>query len=280
MLTRIGLSLLIIAVSGAGIGTASDGLDVVVSVVPQRWLVEKIGGDRMTVEVLVEPGESPATYMPTDAQVTGLMRADLFLRIGAPFERGLWFDAVIQLGRIRMVDQRRDVDLRGDDPHIWLSPGRLAVQARTVADALSQVDPTHRALYEGNLESLLAELTELDRVLRLRLRPFTGREFFVFHPSWGYFADDYDLVQVAVEVGGREPSDSELTELQRRAREAKVKTVFVQPQIHGRGAQAFAAGIGAKVETLDPLAENVAANLEATARKLQQAFEEASGNGQ
>lgn len=280
MFMRLGLLLLIFVVLGAGIGTASDGLDVVVSVVPQRWIVEKIGGDRTTVEVLVEPGESPATYMPSDAQVTGLMRADLFLRIGAPFERGLWFDAVTQLGRIRMVDQRRDVDLRGDDPHIWLSPGRLAVQARTVADALSQADPTHRALYEDNLESLLAELTELDMALRLRLRPFTGREFFVFHPSWGYFAGDYDLVQVAVEVGGREPSDSELTELQRRAREAKVKTVFVQPQIHGRGARAFAASIGAKVEILDPLAENVAANLEATARKLQQAFEEASGNGQ
>ena len=171
-----------------------------------------------------------------------------------------------------MADLRRDVDLSGDDPHIWLSPGRLAVQARTVADALSHADPAHRALYQGNLASLLTELTELDRSLRLRLQPFSGREFFVFHPSWGYFADDYDLVQVAVEVGGREPSDSELTQLQRRAREAKVKTVFVQPQIHGRGAQAFAAGIGAEVEILDPLAVDIPANLRATAERLVQAF--------
>ena len=75
-----------------GLVRASSSLEVVVSIEPHRWLVEQIGGAKVEVKVLVEPGESPATYQPTDAQVTRLMRSDLFFRAGVPFESGLWFD--------------------------------------------------------------------------------------------------------------------------------------------------------------------------------------------
>jgi len=164
------------------------------------------------------------------------------------------------------------------DPHIWLSPRLLTIQARTVARVLSQAGPDHRDLFETNLEAVERRLTELDQGIRQQLALFAGREFFVFHPSWGYFAADYGVEQVAIEVGGREPSDSELTQLQQRARQAEITTVFVQPQIHGRGARAFAQAIGGRIEILDPLVADVAANLEATASKLRQAFEEESGD--
>ena len=257
-----------------GLALAGDSLEIVVSIVPQRWLVEEIGGDRVAVEVLVAPGESPTTYLPTDSQVTHLMQAQVYFRAGVAFERGLWFDAVRKMGRFLMVDLREGIELRGDDPHIWLSPSLLAIQAGTVAEHLSQLDPNSSQMYEKNLQQLRGRLADLDRQIGELLRPFHGREFFVFHPSWDYFADAYGLHQVAIENSGREPSDQELTVLRATAREAKIKTIFVQPQIHGRGAEAFAGSVGANVEMLDPLAADVAANLLVTAKKLSAALDD------
>ena len=269
---RILLSALVL-LSGLQETTLADTrMEIVVSIPPQQWLVEKIGGDRVEVTVLVTPGESPTTYMPTDAQVTHLMQSRIYFRIGVPFERGLWFDAVSKMGRFTMVDLRDGIELRGDDPHIWLSPRLLSVQAATVTAALSLQDPNSRILFEENLEALQARLRILDEEIGQRLEPFVGRAFFVFHPSWGYFANEYGLQQVAIEVEGREPSDRELTVLQSEAREAEITTVFVQPQIHGRGAKAFAAAIDARLEILDPLAAVVAVNLAETADKMLESF--------
>lgn len=259
-------------IGGSWLATAEDRVRVIVSIPPQQWLVEQIGGEKVDVEVLVAPGESPTTYLPTDAQVTHFMRAQIYFSIGVPFEKGLWFEAVRRMGRFLMVDLRQGIELRGDDPHTWLSPPLLAIQARTAATALSHQDPNRRALYEANLQRLLDRLEILDEDLHRALDPYAGRSFMVFHPSWAYFADAYALQQIAIEIEGREPSDRELTRLQAAARESGITTVFVQPQIHGRSAQAFARSIEARLETLDPLAADVAANLAETASKLRASF--------
>lgn len=251
---------------------AEERLEVVVSIEPQRWLVEQIGGDQVDVAVLVAPGESPTTYLPADAQMTRLMKAQIFFRIGVPFERGLWFDAIRSMGRLNLIDLREGIELVGDDPHIWLVPDLLVIQATTVAEALSQQDPNHRTLFEENLAQFEIRMEMLDERLRDRLSPFEGQTIFVFHPSWSYFADAYGIRQVAIETGGREPSDRELTRLQEEARELGIATVFVQPQIHDRSARAFAESIDADLDTLDPLAADVASNLEVTVDKLVRSF--------
>ena len=264
------LATVLLILGSTGLSTSDTRLEIEVSIPPVEWLVEQIGGDLVEVSVLVAPGESPATYMPSDAQVTHLMRSRIFFRVGVPFEQGLWFDAISKMGRFDMVDLRDGIDLRGDDPHIWLSPKLLSIQAATVTDALSRADPNGRVQYQANLDRLDSRLEILDEEIRRSLEPFKGRSFFVFHPSWGYFADEYGLQQVAIESAGREPSDQELTRLQQEARQAGVGIVFVQPQIQGRSAQAFAGAIGARIEILDPLAADVAGNLaEVTARLIQ-----------
>ena len=250
---------------------------VVVSVEPLRWLVEEIGGERVEVEVLVSPGESPTSFQPTDAQVTRLMRARVFFRIGVPFENGLWFDAVRSMGRFVLVDLRQGIEIEGGDPHIWLSPRLLSIQATTVAESLTLVDPDRRSLYESNLQLLQDRLATLDGNLRSALEPYAGRSFLVFHPSWGYFAEAYGLRQIAVEIDGREPSDRELTDLQAEARELRLTTLFVQPQIHGRGARAMADSLGVEIEVLDPLAADVVANLAYVTQRLEASFQGGGG---
>ena len=275
------LQIVVVVMSGGlTLASAEDRLKIVVSIPPQRWLVEQIGGDRVDVKVLVAPGESPTTYQPTDAQVTHLLQAKIYFRIGVPFERGLWFEALGKMARLERIDVRAGIELQGDDPHIWLSPRLLSIQAATVAASLSRHDPTERDFYAANLNRLETRMEALDEEIRQMLEPFAGRSFFVFHPSWGYFSAAYGLEQIAVEKDGREPSDWELTVLQRQARKAGITTVFVQPQIYGRGAQAFAESIGAELQTLDPLVADVAVNLAETADKLKASFSERETRGQ
>jgi zinc transport system substrate-binding protein len=265
---------------------AAGPLPVVVALPPHAWLVEAVGGGRVEAQTLVGPGDSPATFQPSDRQVSRLLEARLLFRAGAPFEHGPWFRAV-RGAALEVVDLRHGVEAletdhshgrttaieSGHDPHIWLSPRRLVVQARTVATALARHDPAGRTEYERNYDRLATRLTELDAELAAALAPHTGRAFVVFHPSWSYFAADYGLRQIAVETAGKEPSDRELTRLAAAARAARIRVVFVQPQIGGRAAAALATALGADLAVLDPLARDVPANLRAVARTLIASFE-------
>jgi len=284
-----------------------------VSIIPEVWLVKAIGGQRVDVVPLVQPGESPHTYQPTDAQVSRLMRAAVYFRIGVPFEQGPWFQTLTKSGRVKIVDLREGVPLRtmeeahghddddehdhdhgpgatphkhahapgqtcnccsldGKDPHIWVSPRLLKIQAITIGNVLATIDPGHAAAYRANLGRLLEQLSDLDREIATRLAAAKGKAFFVFHPAWGYFAEDYGLTQMAIEIDGKEPSDRELTELQRQARATGAKIVFVQPQISGKAAQAVAQATGGRVETVDVLSADLATELLRMATLLEQAY--------
>lgn len=269
-------SILAVGLTLAGVqsSAATTPLEVTVSMAPQRWLVQQIGGERLEVEALVPSGASPATYQPTDAQVTRLMKSRIYFRVGAPFESGLWFDAVRKLGRCEVVDLTQGIELLGDNPHIWLSPRLLRIQVTTIAAALGKLDPDNRASYEAEAERMDGELWRLDGRIEKRLLPYAGRSFLVFHPSWTYFAREYGLRQIAIEPEGKAPTDYQLTHLRAEAERQGVSTVFVQPQIHGRSARSLARAIGARVEILDPLVPDILANLEAVTGKLIDSFVE------
>jgi zinc transport system substrate-binding protein len=90
----------------------------------------------------------------------------------------------------------------------------------------------------------------------------------VFHPSWGYFAKEYELEQVPIEIEGKAPKPAQLTTLIRHAREHGIRVVFVQPQFSAKSAEMISREIGGHVVHVDPLAENWAGNLREVARKF------------
>ncbi|MFQ5462086.1 MAG: metal ABC transporter solute-binding protein, Zn/Mn family [Phycisphaerae bacterium] len=271
----------------ASLAGEDPALSVAVSIPPQAWLVRRIAGTRVGVTTMLPAGNDPHAYQPADVQVSRAMRSAIYFRIGVPFEEGRWFRSIARSGRTQVVDLREGIPLRptrgdaakpdsagheheyehehehafGLDPHIWLSPPLLKRQAATIADALQKADSEGVAVYRRGLASLLESLDVLDRSLRTKLKAHKGRTFLVFHPTWGYFAREYGLRQVAIEREGKEPSDHRITELRRLAIAEGIGVVFVQPQIKSRAARAIAASIGGRVHTLDPLAEDVAASL-------------------
>jgi zinc transport system substrate-binding protein len=279
----------------------ADGrLSVFVSILPQAYFVERVGGDKVQVDVLVRPGESPATYSATPRQMAELSRAVIYFRIGVPFENGLVPKIRESLPGLRIVDTRRGIALRrmkthleeimsdeapaggehdhdhsaeeGDDPHIWLDPMRVKQQAATIREALVVARPAERDYFEENYRIFARELDDLHQRLTRLLAPVRGREIFVFHPAYGYFAEAYGLRQVAVEMGGKEPGARYLAAFIELARSRRVRVVFVQPQFSRHAAETIARAIDGAVVPLDPLARDYMANMERMALEVEQAL--------
>jgi zinc transport system substrate-binding protein len=160
----------------------------------------------------------------------------------------------------------------GLDPHIWLSPPLVKVQARTILAALQEADPVHRSVYEANFMAFTAQIDQLDADLKKTFTGKTGLQFMVFHPAWGYFAHAYGLKQVPIEIEGKEPKPAQLEELIQHARKNDIKVVFVQPQFSTKSAELIAREIGGQVVFADPLAADWMANLREVARKFKAAL--------
>lgn len=268
----------------AGAASAGEGPTVFVSVLPQQTFVERVGGDAVTVHVLVGPGRSPATYEPTPSQMAALSHAAAFFRVGVPFETNIVPRLAGMYPKLKIVDTRQGVATiasadhehghdHGDaDPHIWLDPRRVKIQAKTIADALCELDPERAETYRRNLAAFHADLDAVDARLRAVLAPYRGRTFLVFHPAYGYFADAYGLRQLAVQVEGKSPSARQVARWIETARRERVKIVFVQPQFAEDAARAIAKAVDGAVVPLDPLAADYLANLDNMARRVAEAL--------
>ncbi len=253
------------------------------SIPPLQYFVQRVGGERVQVECLVQPGQEPHTYEPTPRQLAGLARARLFFLSGFPFESALVPRLQSTMPDLAIVDTRQGIVLRdmdegsaegraGPDPHVWLAPLLARRQAQTIRDALVSADPGAAAAYQVNYERFAAELEEAHRELARALAPLAGRELLVYHPAFGYFAAEFGLRQVAVQMGGKEPTARQLADLVRTAREHGVRVVFVQPQFSQAGARAVAEAIGGAVVPLDDLPSDYLANLRDMSRKVREAL--------
>jgi zinc transport system substrate-binding protein len=284
---------------------AKNPINVYVSILPQKYFVERIAGEYATVQVLVKPGKSPSTYSPSPDQIKELTTSDLFFRIGVPFENGFLHKIKAISGAIQIVDTRKGIALRemkfhdhgdphhndtdhnetephktengqetnpqdpiGKDPHIWMSPLLVKTQARTMAAALISFDPENSATYEQNLEIFIRDLNDLHKQLTTTLDPFQGETIFVFHPVFGYFTDTYGLKQMAIETMGKSPRGKQLSAIIKKAKLNKTRVLFVQPQFDRHAAQKISSAIKGSVVSIDPLAFDYLSNMETIARTI------------
>lgn len=277
-------------------GYAQTGkkLVVFVSIPPQKYFLYQIGGQRLEVQVMVQPGASPATYEPKPRQMAAVSRARIYFAIGVPFEK-IWLKKIAAanpdmqvvhtdygIQKIPMAANSIESERQGEkdhqeqhgefDPHIWLSPPLVMIQARTILKALVEIDPDHRAVYETNTNVFLSKLEALDADLKNTFADKQGFEFLVFHPSWGYFARSYGLKQVPIEIEGKDPKPAQLKALIEHAQKKHINVIFVQPQFSARSAELVAKAIGGRVIVADPLASDWSGNLREVAQKLKAAL--------
>lgn len=272
---------------------AEKKLAVFVSIAPQKYFVQQIGKERVDVQVMVQPGASPATYEPKPRQMAAISKTPIYFAMGVPFEKN-WLKK-IAAGNLNMrvvhmdhgiqkipmpahhheAEHHRDKDhqSRGElDPHIWLSPPLVMTQARTIRDALREIDPAHRSVYDTNYKAFVSALVALDAELRNTFADQQGLQFMVLHPSWGYFAHTYGLKQVPVEIEGKDPKPAQLKELIEHAKKNQIRIIFIQPQFSSKSAKLVAKEIGGQIVVADPLAQNWSDNLREVAKKLKAAL--------
>ncbi len=275
-----GLLLLLAAVPG------SAAVRVVVSVLPLVELAQRVGGGHVAAQALVGPGQNPHSFEPTARQLEDLTRAQLFWRVGMPFEAG-WLarlqaanpglavlDARTALGRPpdgSLAHRHGERHVHHHDPHVWTSPPAARAMVLQLAETLAGMDPRNAAAYRANAAAYAAELDALDAEIRGALAGLSQRRFLVYHPAWGEFAASYGLEQVAIERDGKEPGARSLAEVASAARRDGIRVIFVQPQTSPRSAQTLAAEIGARLVGADPLAADYAAGLRGLVRGLLEA---------
>ena len=154
-----------------------------------------------------------------------------------------------------------NVNLISGDPHIWLSPRSAVIQVENIYKGLIAVDSENQEYYYRNKEQYVNDLKVLDTDIIASLSDFDGRNFMVFHPSWEYFARDYNLTMTAVEIEGKEPSAGDMARLIETAKENNIKFIFVQPQFSTKSAEVIAKEIGGSVVAVDPLPQDYITNM-------------------
>jgi zinc transport system substrate-binding protein len=269
-------------------------LRVVVSIDPQACFVEYIGGDRVDILVLVPSGKEPETYTPTPGQIRQLARSHVFFCVGFPMETSLLPRLESVAPRLKVVDTRENLldDLRqseshghththapgcdcgidGIDPHVWVSPALVMRQAETIRDTLIALDPEGKTDYEANCGRFIADLMELQAKIREKLTPFQGKAIYVYHPTYGYFCDEFGLEQKAIEVNGKPPTPKTLADWIANARRDEVRIIIVQPEFNRSAAEKVATSTGAKLVAHSTLDRNYFQSMRDLALLIEEAY--------
>lgn len=267
------LCLGVLSFAASAESNGSPALTVAVTIVPEKAFVEAVAGDLAEIVVMVPPGNSPGNYEPTPLEMETFSTAQVYFTIGVPTEATNILPQAEETG-VTTVDlasivaeqyPERMFSDDSRDPHIWLSPKRAIVMVNAIADELSALDPDNASVYAENAAAYVGQLTELDEYMAAAFDSMTKKEFIVYHPAYGYIADDYGLTMYALQEDGKDATAQALAEMVDLAKAEGITTIFSQAEIDSQQPDAFAEEIGGKKEFLDPLAEDYIDNLKSMA---------------
>lgn len=262
-----------------------------VSILPEKYFVERIAGEYVEVIVMVDEGYNPVTYEPKPKQLARLNNANVYFLAGVPFEKK-WIRVFEKNHpRMKLVSLTREIKLRhfqranGDvhvhdntqhahqlDPHFWLNPLLVKKAAKIIRDSLSELDPARKDFYYKNYQDFTGDLDKLDLQIKEKFLNAKRKQFAVFHPSWGYFADAYGLKQIAIEVQNRQTGAKTLNSTIKKIVQHNIKVIFVQKQFSSTDALMIAKETGAQVIEVNPLAENYIDNMKNVSNLIAEAL--------
>ncbi|MFV0291358.1 MAG: metal ABC transporter solute-binding protein, Zn/Mn family [Mangrovibacterium sp.] len=249
---------------------------VAVSIVPQEYFVRNIADTLVDVMILVEPGSSPELYELRAAQMAKLSQASAWLGIGEiDFELSwktkilesnpnlLFFNCSKEVNIIasEIVNHGDHQHKHGVDPHTWTSAKEGLKIAHESYLALCKLLPEHHELLQQNYRALCSEIEALDQEIEQILSSSTNKNFLIFHPSLGYFARDYGLTQIPLEIEGKEPSPKYIQEFIQQSKDLNLNKILIQKEFSKSIANQLSKEINGEVIEINPLGSNWAAEL-------------------
>lgn len=278
--------------------------ELTVNILPQKYFVQKIVKDKYEINVMVKPGSSPHNYEPKPSQMKSLVASKVYFLAGDTSEKvwlekfkqsaknTLFVDTTIGIEKMEMEkhehheeeaknehkheheDEHEEEghDHSGLDPHVWLDPILVKIQAKNIYEAMIKIDAQNSDFYKTNYEEFIKELDSLDSEIKNILAPYKDKAFMVFHPSWGYFAARYEIEQISIEVEGKEPKPNELVKLVEEAKKHDIKIIFVSPQFSQNSAKTISNNIGGNVVAINPLTDDWHNNLLTVAKEIANSY--------
>lgn len=254
---------------------------VSVTIEPQRYFAEKIAGDKFKIHTVVPAGQSPETYDPTPQQMVGIGKSVAYLRIGYIGFEQAWMEKIrANNSQMQMFDTSEGLELLtemaehdhhdheesakhrhehhhhpgGIDPHIWSSITGAKVVAWNTLQALISLDKENTQYYWKNYNKLVEEIEQTERTISDLLKPVLSRAFIIYHPALTYFAEEFNLTQLTIEMDGKEPSPAQLKELIDLSRNYNVRIVFIQQEFDQKNAELIARETNCRIVRINPLA--------------------------
>jgi len=237
---------------------------VLVSILPQKYFVNRLAGESVQAEVMIPPGVSVEHFEPTMKQMQLAARAKLYFTIGHsrfPFEK-TWLAKFGESKQLSLINCSLGLDLLEDDPHIWVAPREVRQIVMTISKALEELLPEQQSKIAERRLVLLQEIDALHVRLEKQLNPLREHVFIIYHPELGYFAREFGLVQRSIEQEGKDVGAHELAKLIEEAKSLGISQILAQPQANLNSARTVAQAIDGVVVLIDPLAYDWLKNTE------------------
>lgn len=247
-----------------------------VTIEPQRYFAEKIAGDLFQINCVTPAGQSPETYDPTPQQMVQISQSQAYFRIGEIGFEQAWMKnlqsqnpdmAVFDLSEgMELIKNEEEAHEEGEahphhhhgsvDPHIWTSISGARVIAQNTYQAFIKLDPENQEIYQAGYQRLIEEIDSTEAEMKQLLQPLAGTAFIIYHPALTYFAREFGLKQLCIELDGKEPSPAQLKQLLETATQSGAKVVFVQQEFDRKNAELIAKETGCRLVTINPLSYN------------------------
>ncbi|MDR2968784.1 MAG: zinc ABC transporter substrate-binding protein [Tannerellaceae bacterium] len=240
-----------------------EGRIISVTIEPQRYFAEKIGGDYFKINTVVPAGQSPETYDPAPQQMESIGKSLAYFQVGAIGFELTWIEnikknnpgvAFFDLSEGMHLIEETGHHHHAHDPHIWSSIHGAKVIVKNMLDAFIALDEEHADHYRRNCEELMKEIDRTEEEILQLLKPVLSRAFIIYHPALTYFAEEYNLQQLSIETDGKEPTPAQLKELVDMARRHNAQVIFVQMEFDRKNAELIARETGCRLVTINPLA--------------------------
>jgi len=246
--------ILIFIVGIAPFSYAQEKINILTTTSDLKSIAEFIGGDKVKVDSLAKGYQDPHFVEAKPSFMIKAKKADLFIRVGLELEIGyeeLIIDgsrnSKIRIGQLGHLDASEGALLlevptttkidrsMGDvhpmgNPHYWLDPLNAKIIASNIAERLSKLRPEDEEYFKRNLLDFNHKIDEKVIEWKKKMAPFKGEKVAIYHRSWPYFFNRFDL-EIACELEpkpGIPPSPEHLREVIEKIKQENVKVILME----------------------------------------------------
>jgi len=258
----IAILIVLLLASCGGIPASASGKAAPVVLTSTSILADvtrQIAGDRLHVESLLPAGSDPHSYQPTPQDAAKVADSKLMIVNGAGYEQFLNSLLNNAGDQITIVEASTGIHSRNEDgtidPHMWLDPNNMIAYVDNIREALTQLDPTGKTVYQSNADAYISQLKALDLWIQTQVNQISPQKRLLItnHESLGYFAARYGFNVVGTVVksfsSDASPSAQQLAALIDEVRSSKAPAIFLDTGDNDTFARQLAEETGVKVVT-------------------------------